>query len=228
MFILDESILSRVIGVLKLWVFIVATVLDQLWNRITTSGFWMRQWFVQAFFVLLYLAAIIVANLMTARFGPAATIINALLFIGLDLVARDRLHEAWHGRGLVWKMGVLIATGSLLSWLLNRNAGQIAVASFVAFALAAVTDTLTYSIGLRQGWTWFVRCNGSNLTSAAVDSLAFPTLAFGGFMPWVTFGQLAAKVCGGMLWSLILRKQTLKHANVQTCKRVNGEYHAVN
>jgi queuosine precursor transporter len=135
------------------------------------------------------------------------TVINAFLFIGLDLVARDKLHEAWHNRGLVWKMAALIATGSTLSWLLNRNAGQIALASFVAFALAAITDTLVYALGIRHGWTWMKRSNGSNLASAAVDSLVFPTLAFGVLMPWVTFGQLCAKILGGLAWSLALRKQ---------------------
>jgi hypothetical protein len=58
--------------------------------------------------IALYLAAIVAANLSVAYFGPASTIVNAFLFIGLDLTARDRLHDAWHGRGLAWKMTLLI------------------------------------------------------------------------------------------------------------------------
>ena len=158
------------------------------------------------FYTVLYLGAIVAANLLVARFGPAVVIVNAFLFIGLDLVARDRMHEAWHGRGLVWKMGALIATGSLLSWLLNRNAGMIAVASFVAFALAATTDTLVYAFGKRRGWSWLQRSNGSNIASAFVDSLVFPTLAFSMLLPLVILGQFAAKVGGGFIWSLVLRK----------------------
>lgn len=139
-----------------------------------------------------------------ARFGPSTTIINAFLFIGLDLTSRDKLHDAWHGRGLAWKMGLLIAAGSVLSYLLNRQAGQIALASFLAFAAAAVVDTITYSV-LRER-TWMVRVNGSNIFSAAVDSLVFPTVAFGMLMPLVILGQFAAKVLGGFVWSWILKR----------------------
>jgi len=129
--------------------------------------------------------------------------VNAFLFIGLDLTARDRLHDAWHRRGLIWKMASLIATGSVLTVLLNRGAGRIAVASCVSFALAAVVDTLIYAVlGDRAR---LVRVNGSNVVSAAVDSIAFPWLAFGSVMPWVMLGQFAAKVVGGWLWSLVLR-----------------------
>lgn len=160
-------------------------------------------------YIIMYLAAIVAANLTTAAFGPSWSIVNAFLFIGLDLTCRDRLHEAWHGRGLVWKMGLLIAAGSLLSYALNRDAGQIAVASFVAFALAAVADTLVYS----RLWyrNYMQRVNGSNVTGAAVDSLVFPTIAFGGIMPLITLGQFIAKVGGGFVWSLFLRRRFDQH-----------------
>lgn len=128
--------------------------------------------------------------------------INAFLFIGLDLTGRDKLHEAWHGRGLLWKMAILIAAGSGISYALNRDAGQIAVASFIAFACAAIADTLVYS--LLHDKAYMVKINGSNIISAAVDSLVFPTIAFGGFSPWITLGQFAAKVAGGYFWSRII------------------------
>lgn len=163
-------------------------------------------------YVTMYLAAIVLANLSSAYFGPSASVINAFLFIGLDLTARDRLHEAWHGRGLVWKMGLLIAVGSLLSWVINRNAGQIALASMIAFALAAVADTVVYH--LLKDRAYLVKVNGSNVVSAAVDSLVFPTIAFGGFLPLITLGQFAAKVFGGALWAYILRSKTKTLASV--------------
>jgi hypothetical protein len=156
-------------------------------------------------YVAMYLAAIIIANLLVARFGPAVVVVNAFLFIGLDLTSRDRLHDAWHGRGLWPKMALLIGTGSFLSWLLNRNAGQIALASFVSFGLAGIVDALIYHILGNKAR--MIRVNGSNVVSGAVDSLAFPTMAFGVLMPGVILGQFAAKVCGGFLWSLILRKR---------------------
>jgi queuosine precursor transporter len=153
-------------------------------------------------YVLMYLAAIVAANLTVAWFGPQMTILNAFLFIGLDLTARDKLHDAWHGNGLVWKMASLIAVGSLLSWLLNRDAGQIALASFVAFAAASIVDTAAYHL-LRHR-VWWQRVNGSNVLSAAVDSLVFPTIAFGAFLPWIVLGQFAAKVLGGAAWAWAL------------------------
>lgn len=157
------------------------------------------------FYVMLYLGAIVVANLLVARFGPTSIFIVGFLFIGLDLTTRDKLHEFWHRNGLLWKMGLLIGTGSILTWLLNKNAGVIATASFVAFACAAITDTVIYQILYKK--SSLVKINGSNVVSAAIDSMVFPTIAFGGFSPLLTLGQFAAKVGGGLLWSLVLRRK---------------------
>lgn len=155
--------------------------------------------------VALYLTAIIAANLTVAWFGPSVIIINAFIFIGLDLTARDRLHDAWRGHGLIWKMGALIATGGLLSYLLNQDAGRIAIASTIAFTAAALTDAGIYQ--LLHKHPFLIRANGSNIPGAAVDSLLFPTIAFGVFLPWIMLGQFAAKVAGGFVWSLILNKR---------------------
>jgi hypothetical protein len=162
-------------------------------------------------YVVLYLVAIVLANLTVAAFGPGMTIVNAFLFIGLDLTARDRLHDSWRGNKLLPKMAALIAAGSLLSWLLNRNAGQIALASFVAFAAAATVDAVVYHfLGNYPRW---LRINGSNIPSAFVDSIIFPTLAFGSFLLPIVLGQFAAKTLGGFVWSLVFRwwdgRQTL-------------------
>lgn len=155
--------------------------------------------------ISLYLSAIVLANLTVAWFGPGVSIVNAFLFIGLDLTARDRLHDRWGGRGLVWKMGLLIAAGGAISYLLNRDAGRIALASTIAFTAAALVDGIVYFLLRRK--TYLVRVNGSNIPAAAVDSIVFPTIAFGGFLPWITVGQFAAKVAGGFVWSLILRRR---------------------
>jgi len=156
-------------------------------------------------YIALYLVAIVLANLTVAWFGPKMTIVNAFLFIGLDLTARDYLHDAWHNNHLVLKMAALIATGSAITWMLNKDAGQVALASMVAFSLAAITDSIFYQLlGRYPRW---LRINGSNIPSAAVDSLVFPTIAFGGFLPLITLGQFAAKVTGGFVWSIILARK---------------------
>ena len=153
-------------------------------------------------YVLMYLIAIVAANLTVATWGPQMTIVNAFLFVGLDLTCRDRLHDAWRDDGLAWKMGALIAAGSALSWLVNRDAGQIALASFVAFAAASTVDAAVYH--LLRGRVWWQRVNGSNALSAAVDSLVFPTIAFGALLPAIVLGQFVAKVAGGTMWSVVL------------------------
>lgn len=151
----------------------------------------------------MYLAAIVGANLLVAALGPAVTIPCAFVFIALDLTTRDRLHDAWHGRGLVWKMAALITAGSALSYALNASAGPIALASFVAFAVSAALDALTYQVLHKRAY--LVKVNGSNLVSALADSIIFPTLAFGGLLPWLVLGQFAAKVLGGVVWAWLLR-----------------------
>ena len=146
-----------------------------------------------------------VANLLVAKFGPSITILNAFLFVGLDLSSRDRLHDAWHGRYLWPKMLALIAVGSLLSYALSGAAGRIALASFVAFLAASICDAVVYAaLGRRRR---LVRMNGSNVASGAMDSILFPTLAFGAFLPLVVAGQFAAKVSGGTLWAWVLTRK---------------------
>lgn len=158
--------------------------------------------------VLLYLAAIVIANLTVAMFGPAAIYVNAFALIGLDLSCRDRLHDAWQRRGLTWKMGLLILAGSALSWLLNARAGRVATASLTAFALAALVDAMLYQWLHRH--PYLIRCNGSNVGGAIVDSLAFPTIAFGEFSLLTSLLQFLAKFAGGFAWSLILNRSQRK------------------
>lgn len=154
------------------------------------------------FYVVMYLMAIILANLTVAEFGPNVVIINAFLFIGLDLTARDKLHEKWHNNHLKTKMFLLITSGSFLSWLINQNTGQIAVASMISFFAAAVVDTIAYH--LLFGKSRIVKMNGSNVPSALTDSIVFPTIAFGQLLPMIIIGQFIAKVAGGFFWSVII------------------------
>lgn len=150
-----------------------------------------------------YAAAMILANLSVAAFGPWVSPINAFVLIGLDLALRDWLHV----RLRVWQMGVLIAGTGALTYALNPAAGMIAIASSAAFTAAAVVDWATFA---RLRGSWRFRANGSNVAGAAVDSLVFPTLAFGALMPQIVLAQFAAKVAGGAVWAWILsRKQVL-------------------
>jgi len=152
---------------------------------------------------LMYLFSAVVANLAVARFGPAAVVPVGFLVIGFDLTARDALHEEWHGKDLFVKMTILVSFGSLIAFALNRQSLPVAMASFVSFAVAGGTDTLVYEMLYSRGK--MTKVNLSNLASAAVDSLVFPTLAFGAFLPWAVAGQFVAKALGGAAWSLVLK-----------------------
>lgn len=54
--------------------------------------------------------------------------------------------------------------------------------------------------------TYQWRANGSNVVGAAVDSILFPTIAFGVFMPWTILGQWVAKTFGGAFWAWIIER----------------------
>ena len=154
-------------------------------------------------FVALYLAAIIAANQIIAYYGPPAVIYVAFFLIGLTLVVRDRLHDAFADQRLV-KMAALIAAGSILSYVLNADAGRIALASFLAFAAAETSDALLYHT--MRGRAWMERSNASNVIGAALDSIVFVTVAFG--WSWtIIFGQFTAKVAGGLLFSFLLARR---------------------
>lgn len=173
-------------------------------------------------YVILYLVAIVVANIAFADvLDPAAghsiglqlmaDFVICFAFIGFDMAVRDKLHDRWGNDRLLMKMSTLILAGSAISyganWILNAASPEIvfrvASASFLAFALAGFTDFGVYH-GLRRR-SPMIRVNGSNLPSAVVDSLVFPLVAFGLPMMWNFFAvELAAKIIGGLFWSTLL------------------------
>lgn len=151
------------------------------------------------FALIIYAVAMIVANLFVATFGPAISPINAFFLIGLDLTLRDWLHV----RLKTWQMGCLIVGTGGLTYLLNPAAGMIAVASAVSFLLASIVD---WAVFMKATGSWIKRANVSNTAGAAVDSLLFPTIAFGVLMPDIIALQFIAKVSGGAFWSFLLNK----------------------
>lgn len=153
--------------------------------------------------VALYLAAIVAANLIVTAYGPSVSVVTAFVFVAFDLTARDHLHDRWRGRRLWPRMALLIAAGSALAFVANPASAQIGLASCLAFAAASVADAMVYASLERS--SWLVRVNGSNVVSSLVDSIVFPTIAFGAFLPAIVVGQAVAKIAGGALWSLVLR-----------------------
>jgi uncharacterized PurR-regulated membrane protein YhhQ (DUF165 family) len=150
--------------------------------------------------IAIYAAAMTLANLAVAQWGPGIMPLIAFTLIGLDLALRDWLHV----RLRPWQMGALIAAAGLLTFALNPAAERIAVASSLSFMAAALVD---WSVFIRLPGSWLRRSNGSNVAGAAVDSLLFPTLALGALMPGVVAAQFVAKVAGGALWAWLLSRR---------------------
>jgi len=145
----------------------------------------------------IYAVAMTLANFLVAQFGPWVTPINAFFLIGLDLTLRDWLHCRIRPPEM---LGLIVATGAL-TYALNPSAGIIAFASAVSFTAAAMVDWAAFT-GIRGSWSR--RANGSNIAGAAVDSLLFPTIAFGVLMPQIVATQFLAKVLGGALWAKVI------------------------
>jgi uncharacterized PurR-regulated membrane protein YhhQ (DUF165 family) len=149
--------------------------------------------------IVVYAIAMTLANLSIATFGVWVSPINAFIFIGLDLALRDWLHV----RLKMWQMGALIASTGVLTYALNPSAEMIAVASSASFMLAALAD---WAVFTKITGSWFKRSNTSNVAGAAVDSIAFPTIAFGVLMPEIIAMQFVAKIAGGAIWSYLFKK----------------------
>lgn len=153
-------------------------------------------------FVLIYVAAICAANLSAAHFGVWITPFNAFFLIGLELVLRDLLHH----KLTKLQMILVVLVAGVLSFLINIDAKNIAIASFIAVIVSCFVDYVVYS---KTTGSWVKRSNTSNVASGLTDSLIFPVVAFGVFIPEVFALQWAAKFFGGFLWSLII-KNTIK------------------
>lgn len=143
--------------------------------------------------VALWLAAIVAANLTLVHFGPGWILPNAFFLIGLDFTTRSRLADFW-GTTRWLKMALLIAAGGALSYYLNRNAAQIALASTVSFCAAELVEAISYHALRAQSWA--NRAPKAALLAAAVDSVLFPTLAFHQFV----------KLAGATFWTWIVAR----------------------
>lgn len=161
-----------------------------------------RSWYGDVLLVVLYLGAIVTANLVVAHYGQAALPFTAFLLIPFDLVTRDILHERWQkGPGLWVKMTVLIGSGSVIAWALNADAARVALASFIAFQAANWTNAVAFH-KLHGKVSRYARMNGSNLLAAAMDSIVFPVVAFWPVVSWqLAVAQWASKFVGGLIFS---------------------------
>ncbi len=154
--------------------------------------------------ISMYLAVIVVANLLVNRFGQPGLLISSALLIPFDFVIRCYFHERWKGYKLVRNLGILIGLGALTTFLINHNALMIALGSCAGFVVANIVGGLFYQATIKQ--RSFVKVNGSDFVAIIADSIVFQLVAFANVDARVMLGQIAIKIVGGLFWYWILFK----------------------
>jgi uncharacterized PurR-regulated membrane protein YhhQ (DUF165 family) len=146
---------------------------------------------------LVYIAAIVSANVLTDRLGLVPVgfgfLVTAGTFAaGFALLARDYVHE-YGGIRLVL---VGIAVGAALSAVLASPA--LALASALAFLAAELADLLVFVRIRHLGFV--VAVIVSNLVAAPIDTVVF--LAVAGFP--VTVHTVVGQLIGKIVWSTLV------------------------
>lgn len=151
-------------------------------------------------YIFIYLLAAVLSNLVATYFGVKAIFYVAFFIIPLDLLSRDVLHQRWHGNHVFLRITSIILVGSVLSYILNKDAQVIAIASFCSFLGAGLVDMFVYQFFYKK--PLFIKMNLSNLFAAFADSVLFITIAFGFNWKYILI-QTAVKFLGGLIWSYL-------------------------
>lgn len=144
-----------------------------------------------------YVACIVLANVLTARFGLVSVGFGLMVMAGtyaagFALLARDVAQDA---SGRLAVLAAIVVGAALSAWL---STPQLALASGVAFLLAESADMAVYTPLRDRGWARAVLA--SNVVGAVVDTLVFLWLA--GFpLTWTTVG---GQMVGKLLWATLL------------------------
>jgi hypothetical protein len=162
----------------------------------------------RALAVATFLACVVAANVLTARYGlvPVGLGLTATAgtwAAGLVLLARDAVHDY---AGRLGVAGCVVA-GAALSAVLAGP--QLALASGAAFAVAELADWAVYSPLRRRGWARAALASG--LVGSVVDTVLFLGLA--GFPIWTAMpGQMLAKtaVTVAVVASVVVARAVLR------------------
>jgi len=138
--------------------------------------------------LLLYLLAIIIANVVTAAFMPLQ--LGPLLipygtwFIGITLVLRDLIQHKYGRKTAYLAIGGALVLSALTSKMLGDTLA-ITLASAVSFLISESADTEIYT---RFKANFLKRVLASGVISGFLDSVIFIILGLSplisGFLPW--------------------------------------------
>lgn len=152
--------------------------------------------------IILYLTAFIIANFLVLFFGKYGLLLSSLFLIPFDFVMRCFFHENWKGKDLILKLGLIVLSASVLTFLINFNAQNIAIGSAGGFISAQIFAGIFYQLFINK--SYFFKVNGSDAIGILVDSIVFQFLAFGTFNIYIMISQFILKIIGGLFWYWIL------------------------
>ena len=163
--------------------------------------------------ILLYLLAIIAANIITAAFPPLQLwlflVPTGSFLIGATFVLRDLVQMRYGKKTTYLAIGTALVISACSSYLLGDPLA-ITFASAVSFIVSETTDTEIYSrlqrsLGTRVFW--------SGAIGGSLDSIVFVILGLSplgaGFVPWeavplAIVGQLIVKILMQGLGAVVL------------------------
>lgn len=149
--------------------------------------------------IFVYVSLFVAANILVATFGPGITPVNALFLISADIVIRDRLQYKY---GFSTSIVCCVIAGAI-TIALQHDSGMIAVASMASVILSGIASALSFMF---KSGTFYTKAVPASVVAAAVDSIAFPLIAFGSVMPLITLAQFSAKTLGAMAILYTMRK----------------------
>ena len=165
---------------------------------------------MQAVKISLYLLAFILANFIVLWFGAKGLIFTAIFLIPFDFVLRCLFHETWKGLELILKLGTLVITASIITYLINAEAQNIALGSAGGFISAQIVAGIFYQLVIKK--SYFIKVNGSDAIAILIDSIVFQLIAFSVIDCQITISQFLLKIAGGLFWYwLIFIKLKLQH-----------------
>ncbi len=152
--------------------------------------------------ISLYLIAFVLSNFIVLWFGNVGLIFTALFLIPFDFVIRCFFHETWKGKELIIKLGILVLISSVLTFLINQDAFNIALASCVGYVSAQIFAGIFYQIFINK--SYFIKVNGSDAVGILIDSVLFQLVAFSFISLEITISQFILKIIGGFFWYYVL------------------------